>query len=554
MKKYIILLAFAVLALAQVSCSEDHLDIPQKSVLDYYGYFDNLSDEDVLNLVAAVYGQLRVIYQPAFTLCPNNMTGDVYVGGSDPADGSELHAMASFNSSSTNGQYLEIWTRMYNLIYRANLIVDNMPGTSAVQTRAIAEAKAARAWAMMHTVLLWGNPPLVTNVLEGDLELPNTPAEESWAWIETNFKEAAAVLPSKSSVNGQAAIGGRFTKEACLGFLGKAQVYQGKYSEAKATLKQVMDSNLYDLEADYATLFRMAGDFSKEYLFELDLDCSSTTDMRRLVTTNFWQNGGWRSDQIRVPDEIFNNGWGYMNPSKAFGEGIIAHDGYDSPRRKATIQTYDEVVSNFTYTAGEPGILPGKALHDNAGYLRYKYCLHWEDVLPDAKTRRQAGALVNIPFLRYADVLLLYAECCAQTGTDAAAGLEALNKVRRRAGLSDAPALDMDNEMYGIKAERRFEMFLEDGNRFYDLVRWGDYGTVINKLAQQYQFGKVHYWLNGLKDGAVIDASKNNVAAWDVTYDPINEAGSYVAGKHELLPYPNSELNNNRNLVQNNGW
>jgi hypothetical protein len=78
-------------------------------------------------------------------------------------------------------------------------------------------------------------------------------------------------------------------------------------------------------------------------------------------------------------------------------------------------------------------------------------------------------------YLRYAEVLLDYAEAVAMGGTNGSglSGLQALNLVRERAGLTDAPSLDMDNVTYGVKAERRAELYYE-GSRFIDLVRWGD--------------------------------------------------------------------------------
>ena len=563
MKKIFTVLTVVFGLFVLAACSQDHLNIAQKSVESYDDYFDRAGDEEALSLLAAVYYQFRVIYQPAYTIVPNEITGDVAVGGSDPSDGVENHQISSLLHDAGNTQIDQMWGRFYVLIYRANLIVDKIKPDTEVKKRIIAEAKVARAWAMTECMMLWGTPPLVTHVLENaaDFEQPNCDPAEAWAWIEQNYTEAAEVLPSKNGKGGQAAIGGRFTREAALGFLGKAQVYQGKYEEARTTLKKVIDSNLYELEPDITKLFHVAADFSPEYLFELDIDYtgSDRTTANRLVTTNTWQNPGWRTDQIYVPLEFTQAAaWGYMNPSKGFALELIKHDGMDSPRRKYTILTYDELLdeNNFNYNADQETGMSAKGvkaagLHDNAGYLRYKFTVKAEDLCTTvANYMTTFLSLTNIPLLRYADILLLYAETCAKTGNDTQAGLDALNLVRSRAGLAPAPALDMDNETYGVKAERRFELFFECANRYIDLVRWGDFGTVYNRMRSEYGFGAIHYRLMGLKDDSIAYGGPDN---WIVTEEAVINPGTY-SSKFDLLPFPDKEIQNNRNLVQNPGF
>lgn len=562
MKKIFILLS-TVFALLMVSCSQEHLEITQKGVESYEDYFDRVGDEEAISLLAAVYNQFRVIYQPAYTIVPNEITGDVTVGGSDPSDGVENHQISSLLHNASNSQISQMWGRFYVLIYRANLIVDKVQPDTPVKRRVIAEAKVARAWAMTECIMLWGTPPLVDHVLENasEYEQPNCNPAEAWAWIEQNYTEAAADLPSKVGKNGQSAIGGRFTKEAALGFLGKAQVYQGKYAEAQATLKKVIDSNLYDLEPDMNKLFHLSGDFSPEYLFELDMDYNGS-DRRTamyLITANTWQNPGWRTDQVYVPLQFTQAAsWGYMNPSKGFALEMIDHDGMDSPRRKYTILTYDELLDEnlFTYNkdaeTGESAKgVKAAGLHDNAGYLRYKFTVKKEDLCTTvANYERSFNTLANIPLLRYADILLLYAEACAKTGNNTSDGLNALNRVRTRAGLSPAPSLDMDNASYGIKEERRFELFFECANRYIDLVRWGDFGTVYNRMRSKYGFGAVHYRLMGLKDPSIAYGGPSN---WNVTEEAVINPGTF-SDKFNVLPFPDTEIQNNKQLVQNPGW
>lgn len=561
MKKIYLVLA-SLACIFFTSCSQNHLEIAQKGVESYEDYFERVGDDEAISLLASMYQQFRTIYQPAYTIVPNEITGDVTVGGSDPSDGVENHQISSLLHNASNSQISQMWGRFYVLIYRANLIVDKVTPDTPVKERIVAEAKVARAWAMTECLMLWENPPLVDHVLESadEFEQPNCDPEVAWKWIEKNYTEAAAVLPSKSGKYGQSLIGGRFTKEAALGFLGKAQIYQGKYADAQATLKKVISSNLYELEPDITKLFHVAADFSPEYLFELDIDYNGS-DRRTagyLITANTWQNPGWRTDQVYVPLEFTQAAsWGYMNPSKGFALEMIDHDGMDSPRRQYTILTYDELLdeSKFSYNLDADGNaakgVKAAGLHDNAGYLRYKFTVKKEDLCTTvANYDKSFNTLTNIPLLRYADILLLYAEACAKTGSDAAGGLEALNLVRRRAGLIDAPTLDMDNEDYGIKAERRFELFFECANRYIDLVRWGDFDKVYNKMRSQYGFGSIHYRLMGLKDPSIEYGGPSN---WNVSEEAVVNPGTY-SEKFNHLPFPDTEIQNNKNLVQNSGW
>jgi hypothetical protein len=151
----------------------------------------------------------------------------------------------------------------------------------------------------------------------------------------------------------------------------------------------------------------------------------------------------------------------------------------------------------------------------------------------------------NLPYMRYSEVLLNYAEAVALGGTaGATSGLEALNMVRRRAGLTDAPSLDMNNEKYGVKAERRAELFFE-GTRFIDLVRWKDVATLaaINNGYNPSFYGYV--------DGN--NSVQQSKANWKITKNQMI-AERFKSSKNELFPIPAVDKNANPKLVQNTGW
>ena len=149
----------------------------------------------------------------------------------------------------------------------------------------------------------------------------------------------------------------------------------------------------------------------------------------------------------------------------------------------------------------------------------------------------------NLTLMRYPEVLLLYAEACAQTGDDGS-GLAALKLVNERAG-SKTPVTKCDMET--VKTEKLLEMWL-DGTRFQDLVRWGD---AAKELADNGKYYPSYYdalsKLGEAKHRGYVDASDADWCA------KIYSVG-FKAGKNELFPFPFNEMQLNPNLVQNPGY
>ena len=549
MKKGIYIL-IALLGLF-TSCSQSVLDIPQKSVDDLDLYIAQADQEAVAKLTASFYYGIHNFYNRPWFLVANEITGENYTGGSDIAD-QPYHVQFSTHAiTADNGQLQDSWNNLYNLIYRCNLVIFKLEGSEAYKQRAIAEAKASRAYAFYNLVMQWGNVPLVDHLLEPDeYEMANTPKEQTWALIEQDLNEAAAVLPSKAGKDGQKAIGGRWTKEACIGFLAKVQLAQKKYSEASANLKKVIDSGLYELIPDYGKIMREAGDYCREYLFELDFHANNQTEAAAIRNDYYYYNG-LRPSLINHPDELWNNSWGFMNVTKAFAVEAIAHDG-NGPRRMANVVTYDEFILDkakgdpgaiFTYTKRTPGINPANNWYGSDGYARLKGLTYTADKNTAAISESYAFSNANVPILRYADILLMYAECAANGAGDKALGLQYLNDVRARAGLAPAPALDMDNADYGIKAERRYEFYFENAERWYDLLRWGDFVKEMGRILNTYGVGRYYPLMY----------ADSKPGAWHVEYPYVLE-WQPVDEHHTLLPVPYNELVNNKNLVQNPGY
>ncbi|WP_346860848.1 RagB/SusD family nutrient uptake outer membrane protein [uncultured Draconibacterium sp.] len=550
MKKNIIVFLLSLTGL--LSCNvEDDLVIPQHGVLSVEDTYTNADDEEATAFIASVYHKLRGNNWDVFSTYYYSLYGTGYYSVRHRMEqmSGDFSDYFSYSESASAFTYSMLWSYYYSIIYHCSMIVEHLPANNVASAetkeRVIAEARAIRSIMMMYLVQLWGNPPLADHILNGSEG--NTPASESWDFIETELAAAAELLPSKSGLGGQSEIGGRITREAVYAYLGKAYLWQKKYNEAASVLySKVISTNLYDLVPDFTALNSYTSDFCDEYLWEIETHFDNnyaTSQAGRLEVVYNWSSG------IHYPAEIYSGaGYGLTAcASKSFGNFMDSHDitagGAKSTRYRGTIASYEDLLdeSIFTYP-GEKGV--ATRVDDGEGYWRMKSIPRTENTYGEAFWH---GTFLhnNLCFMRYAEVLLNYAEAVAMGGSEGTlSGLGALNLVRERAGLDDALALDMDNEEYGIKAERRAELYYEN-SRFIDLVRWGDAASVLASV------GKVKPTFFGYVNGQnSVPQSKEN---WRIEYAQTTGEG-FKSGQHELFPIPASDKNSNPNLVQNPNW
>ena len=537
MKKISIILSVILLGLGLASC-EKQLDIPQKSVLDYGAYYADAGDEEADQLIAAVYREyFKEVMGVEHNILLDILSDDNLVGGGGVSDNSKQFRNAgNFIMSSADKCPSVMYESIYRCIYLCNSIVEKVEKESAEINRVKAEAKFFRAICMFEAVRLWGTPPFVDHLLSQDeYELGNGDAKEIIDWCLVNLQEAADVLPAVSGAQNHEAFGARVSKHAALAYKGKVALWYGqKYkddavlAQAAPALKAVIDSHNYELVSDMSILFRPAGDYCSEYIFEHNAgenDGHPGSDSNDKRPT--WL--GLRTENMYLPKAIQGGGWGWDAVSGAFGRFLTEHDGIDGPRFRAWIATYEQILAMEYKEGVTPGVKPS-GYYDNEGYFRLKGILYVDDLYDVPGFYRYTTT--NEPFMRYSEVLLLYAEACQLTGSDTAGGLEALNKVRQRAGLTALGSLSMQ----AIKDERRAELWGEQ-ERFFDLVRWGDAATV---LADK---NKVWYTFYGYKPGTT---------EWDIRTEPGWSKG--WDSKYELMPFPYAQLSANSNLTQNPGW
>lgn len=545
MKRINIVLSLAALVLA-ASCQQN-LDIRQKSVLSTEGFYENATPEDAEALIGSVY---HLYWGGRDVTCVNGiekimflnaLDDDHYPGGGSFTDNSnQFQDAGNYNVTSADSAPKIMYRGVYKVIYHCNLILEKIPDTNDARiNRVKAEANFLRALAMFDAVRWWGTPPLVDHVLSQDeYYQSNTPTEESIKWVLARMKEAADALPAISGKGQQEAFGARISKHAALAYRGKVGLWYGQkfndkevLKEAVNDLKTVIDSGLYGLVSDMFIIERQAGDFCEEYVFEHNAADNDgfpgdpSNDLRHTWT-------GWPSS-IQLPSCFFG-GWGWNAVSKEFGEFLAEHEGgVDMPRFKSTIHTYEQVL-DMDYAAGKtPGVTAESGVYHNAGYFTFRGLGWLSEAYEGTSPPFWKWYKANTPMLRYAEVLLLYAEAKFLYDNDAdKSGLAALNKVRERAQLAPVAALTYPI----IKDERRAELFCEQ-ERYFDLVRWGDAPTVLaNK-------GKTYYKFHGYKPGTT---------EWDV--ETVAGSGKGWQDKYSLLPFPYEQTSANPNLEQNPGW
>jgi hypothetical protein len=400
------------------------------------------------------------------------------------------------------------------------VIIENVTGESDVMKRAVAEAKVFRAYAHFYLTTLWGTPPLVDHTLgENEYLQPNSTTANLWAFVEKDLTEAINTgdLTQKSNKADQTY---RITKEFAQALLGKAYIFQKKYSEAASMLDNVIESNLYDLHADLSNMGTPLGIMTEESLFEVHC----LNDISQNATNNNfrWTYMGLRGEKYSYTSvsPFATSTWGFVNPNKDLYDAFVSVEGIDGYRLSNTIVTREQMINQY----GTTNIME---ITDNEGYWSFKYRILkslWAGYFYANNTR----------VMKYNEVLLLAAEAHFQSG-DAAGKAKAtdyINLIRTRA---QAPTIAGTVTMDEIKTESRLELCFE-GQRLENIIRWGDAASLLATKGQQNPALQT--------DGSVTCTSYNNDPAKCV----------FKVGKHELLTFPETEMSINPNIIQNPNW
>lgn len=386
--------------------------------------------------------------------------------GSTPTDGgADVIAMDNFPVL-TNGRVNTLWTEYFTMINRCNTIIDqinnntDIVATPEAKMQAEAEARFLRAYSYFFLVRAYGRVPKIDKVLAVTSNIPQSSASEIYAFIESDLQYAAANLP----ITWDKKFVGRSTKGAANGILAKVYLTQQKWAMAMSTASLVMSSGQYDLSTSYTDIFSEKGENSKESVFEIQGTASAS-----VPTANGIQYASIQGTRGNTTE--WNRGWGWNSPSDQLEAAYEPGD----PRRTRTIL--------YSSTAATPSVtIYGQAspfYPTEVPNLKYNQKVL---VSPSfiATYNNRGGWWMNVRILRYADVVLMYAEAANEVGgvANTTLALAALNSVRARARgsnnaiLPNVTTTDQALLRDAIRRERRVELAMEH-DRFFDIVRWG---------------------------------------------------------------------------------
>lgn len=592
----ILTLAAAGTMTLTTSC-EDQLDIEQKGVISSENFYKTDADAEAA-LVAAYEGFMcnvvgrnhdgngPGIYTPYKII--TNMCGDDVLYASGNYGDHEFSGMLNefrYDAEAEVPKFM--YTGLYLSVYTCNLVTDHFQNAAdtPVKKRCVAEARVLRAFDYFLLANLWDNPPFVDHVLAGtDLPYncnkdPEHPMDHKQLiqWVAKECEEAAADLDERKGTDDKdGAV--KVTKGFAWALAGKAYLFAGEYEKAKTALKKVIDSGKYALVPGdrYMDNFHIEGDGNEEKVFEINFEYNAGKgSWDGMIQRSSWMESNawnWRARSfVKSPQSVYSGieGWGGLGVPQWFGDEFHANDG-DSYRFKATLKHIDDAVYNMEYADAKINAMtqaqkdtthaigindPVQGLYDNSFWLAFKQVMRKADT--DGNKYGDNIRLNNYVVMRYAEVLLNYAEACLNTG-DQDEAKKYINMIQERAGSKTiSQTVDMDV----LKKEKSYELWLE-GCRWFDVMRWKD-AKAIERLKNvgsdcPHVFDKL-FRAPKADDRKVTweHGTEANSRFYTVSTSAAKDAGfdvGFKEGKHEFFPYPQTVKDKNPNLEQNPGW
>lgn len=552
-------------------------------------YFNNAGE--AASFLTSVYAPLasQNYYgnEYMFMVCGDDLSH--YGGGRNPQSNG---AIACNNANSSSPQFSNLWQTLYTGIDRANTFLENVDKTADISDKLRlqykSEARFMRAFYYFTLVQGWGDVPFKvtsTNSVTG-LDIPRTDKQTIYDFIITEMSECAEGLSTAAELGYKP---GHVSKSAAWGILARVYLFragehfrdktspdetkiQEYFKQASIYAQKVMGQG-HDLTDNYWDVFidicsnkynstgknesiwevEFSGDYTSEIRAEgrignlLGIKCPDVSNDQSLLDAKdpgFGYAYFWSTPKLY---ELYvNNGdLERMNWSIAPFEYVEATKGKGITGRQFEFGKIKEVKEQYwdvSYSYGEgnkdkkTGDFEKTEADSEKNYSRAcgKYRREYE--LYGSKKNKNYTS-INVPLLRYSDVLLMVAEAENETnGQPTALAYQCLNKVRERAGIKTYPEGSLDKAAFrqAVKDERAMELCFEYTRR-YDLIRWGEYVKNMNELSARAQQGANANWSTGPSYSVY-------------TFFKITDAYNY-------FPIPDSEMSVNKAITQNNpGW
>lgn len=518
MKKYIHYIIAGLFLLAVASCKKStNLEIPNPNVQDESNFWQ--TSNDALLGVNAVYGNFYRNGAPYSRWLPFYM--DVRSDDGYSTSGwNELRSISGLNITQYSFEVnYDTWWHHWRGVYRANQVLAKVPAISmdaTLKARYLGEAKFLRALYYYNLLSIWGNVPLILLPSVPSDKPSQVPQEQVWAQIEKDLTEAAAALPPSYSGDEL----GRATTGAAYGLLGRVYLQQKKYTQAIDALKWLVEGpgqSLYNLIPNYENNFRHTTENNAESVFEVQFKQRPENGGDDSPTSNV---GTSRAPFFAPPGHGFTDANMHRWVVNEFLKEQTATGGRDP--RLATTALYDstdERGPDFSLVYGSSFTSKN---YDNNIKNRVWYRKYLDDYFR-INDFEVFNSPINFRVIRFADVLLMYAEALNAAGRTADA-YAYVDRVRERSGLRKLsvalPGMNQTAFLQQLMHERITELTGES-LRWNDLARWGYFDDAA-KLAE-------------LK-----------------ARDP--EFNNFILGRNKYMPIPQVEIDINPNLKQNPGW
>ena len=471
----VLILFLAILATSIIGSCKKSLDLNNPNVIPTDSYF-RTADELVAgtNAIYAAWHGTALVAREWFFI-HDLRSDDVVTGGSQLESPRNQILIGVVDPA--NPVMNSVWNTLYTVIHRANTVLDNAPNVSdnpGLRDRCVGEAKFLRAWAYFELVSQWGSVPLYLSAVKSPSDYQaKASIEDVYAAVIKDLEEAAAALPGKSATDL-----GRATSAAAYGMLGRAQMQKGDYTAARTALLKIPTSgaNGYSLNNRFLDNFEEEGEFSSESIFEMIYSDKGDNNFN-------WgspSGDGASAPQTTIRNQEYNPiGWRNLIPSnKALNEFESTESGAakTDPRYAFSFYQTGDVFNNGQSTLvdadqnGNSSVVRGKTI--KVGFRKFML-IYKED---KAFAAYHPGSN-NQRILRYAEVLLMLAECEMELGNNAGA-VAYLNQIRARASVNMPPyptaQFPVSSKADVVKAlmhEKMVEMVNEEV-RNIDILRW----------------------------------------------------------------------------------
>ncbi len=535
-RKLFIFFLTAITVLCYTKC-ENKLDTTPLGELNSETFYKNENDFEAASL--APYSTILDLYYDQSGLGWFNST---WLVSDDARQPRGTNSNAEFTWLPSNGDFSWIWENCYKGIMRANVILDRLPAADAFadennKKRFEGEARFIRAYFNFILARNWGTPPVVPELITKleDANLPNSQPGEIWDLIESDLKYAIANLPDEWDTDNL----GRATSYAAMALLGKAMLFRAqwegndaKYGEALQQFNAVISSDKYMLLSNFGDNFKESMENNEESVFEIQM---SPGDANPWLPTDFGleqnQNVGSAGTGRKIYSGAACDEGNCAPGANAYGYGAIL----PTSSLQDEFETDDARLYDTNYfDPNEEYSVNGDLYNPLWSFTKLNVAKYIHPFDPSGFPNNYSGN--NERIIRYADVLLMAAECELLGNGDVTKASSLINQVRKRARdyyevvngtpapsgtLPDRPDnVSVDQMMQWLMHERRVEL-AHECHRYDDLVRWHRAGIINIK--------------NDIVFGSQV-ANQN----W--------------SEKNLIKPIPQREIDNNPNLKQNDGY